>query len=107
MLYKDIASDSGIDYCVYLNIKADGEIADSELSDNSQAWDCARFTVLCKRSFTNGCIFLDMVWVIWKGTRDNTVFMGVNIMLSNILFQFYLDNNCASNGSVGLLPCVR
>lgn len=36
-----------------------------------------------------------------KGNERYTVFMGVNIMVSNIFFSFHLDNNCASNCSIG------
>lgn len=37
-----------------------------------------------------------------KGNERYTVFMGVNITVSNIFFSFFvLDNNCASNCSIG------
>lgn len=38
-----------------------------------------------------------------KGNERYTVFMGVNITASNIFFffSFFLDNNCASNCSIG------
>lgn len=37
-----------------------------------------------------------------KGNERYTVFMGVNITVSNIfLFLFFGDNNCASNCSIG------
>lgn len=49
--------------------------------------DCALLTVLCKISFTNWCIFLDMAWVIWKGMKDIQFLWGVN-MVSNIFFLF-------------------
>lgn len=61
--------------------------------------DCALFTVLCKISFTNWCIFLDTAWAIWKGMREIQFLSEWTFWWA--IFSFYFNNSCASNCSIG------
>lgn len=53
--------------------------------------DCALFTVLCKISFTKLMYFFRYGLGYMKGSKRYTVFMGVNIMVSNTFFSFLFE----------------